>query len=125
MKPYTTGAKTVFRDRNSGNIQSVMTNIIDMNTFTAKVAEERQLKKPKLILGADDSTNKCIIVGMVVEADEEIEVQSLSKYKNTGQNRVLLLAKADDVPESSENYDILLNSLHLHNVSNEFENWLP
>ena len=62
---------------------------------------------------------------MVVEADEEIEVQSLSKYKNTGQNRVLLLAKADDVPESSENYDILLNSLHLHNVSNEFENWLP
>ena len=62
---------------------------------------------------------------MVVEADEVIEVESLSKYKNTGQNRVLLLAKADDVPESRENYDILLNSLDLHNVSNEFENWLP
>ena len=96
------------------------TNIIDINTFIAKVAEERQIKNPKLILGADGSTNKCIIVGIVVEADEELHVESLSKYKNTGQKRVLLLAKADDIPENRENYDILLNSLDLHNVNDNF-----
>ena len=88
---------------------------------TAKVAEERQIKNPTLILGADGSTNKCIIVGIVVEADEELEVESLSKYKNTGQKRVLLLAKADDIPENRENYDILLNSLDLHNVNDNFQ----
>ena len=93
-----------------------MTNIIDINTFTSKIVEERQIKTPKLILGADGSTSKCIIVGMIVEADEELEVESLSKYKNTGQKRVLLLSKADGVPENRANYDILLNSLDLHNI---------
>ena len=32
-------------------------------------------------LGADGSTTKCIIVGLIVEADEELEIESLSKYK--------------------------------------------
>ena len=75
---------------NGENVESVMTNIIDMNTFTSKIVEERKIKKPKLILGADGSTSKCIIVGMIVEDDEELEVESLSKYKNTGQNRSFL-----------------------------------
>ena len=38
MKPYTTGAKTIFRDRNGGNIQSVMTNIIDSKSCRRKTA---------------------------------------------------------------------------------------
>ena len=54
-----------------------MTNIIDMNTFTSKIVEERKIKKIKLILGADGSTSKCIIFGMIVEDDEELEVESL------------------------------------------------
>ena len=57
------------------------------------------------------SHSGCLGNGIVVEADEELQVESLSKYKNTGQKRVLLLAKADDIPENRDNYDILLNSL--------------
>ena len=51
MKPHTTGSKTTFSDKNGNSISSVMTNIVDMNTFTAKIVEEREIKKPKLILG--------------------------------------------------------------------------
>ena len=78
MKPYTTGAKTVFIGRNGENVPSVMTNNIDINTFTSKIVEERQIKKPKLILGADGSTSKCIIVGMIVEAGEESRPPKMS-----------------------------------------------
>ena len=35
---------------NGENVESVMTNIIDMNTFTSKIVEERKIKKQKLIL---------------------------------------------------------------------------
>ena len=43
-----------------------------MNTFTNKIVEERQIKKPKLVLGADGSTSKCIVAGMILEADEAL-----------------------------------------------------
>ena len=92
-----------------------------MNTFTNKIVEERQIKKPKLVLGADGSTSKCIVAGMILEADEEVELESVSKYKYTGQNRVFLLAKADGVPENRANYDTLLGSLDLDNLNEDFQ----
>ena len=45
----------------------------------------------------------------------------MSKYKYTGQNRVFLLAKADGVPENRANYDTLLGSLDLDNLSEDFQ----
>ena len=51
-----------------------------MNTFTNKIIEERQIKKPKLVLGADGSTSKCIVAGMILEADEEVD---LRQFQNT------------------------------------------
>ena len=53
-------------------ITTVVSKIIDMNTFTNKIIEERQIKKPKLVLGAEGSTSKCIVAGMILDADEAL-----------------------------------------------------
>ena len=55
------------------------------------------------------------------EEDEEHDSESLSKYKYTGQKRVFLLDQADNVPENRANYDILLDSLDLQNISDEIQ----
>ena len=46
---------------------------------------------------------------------------SLDVFKPTGQNRVLILAKADEVPENRHNIEIILSSLNLPDVANDFQ----
>ena len=42
-------------------------------------------------------------------------------YKSTGKNRVLVVGKVDGVPETRHNVELLLNSLKLPEVSEDFE----
>ena len=46
---------------------------------------------------------------------------SLNEFKPTGQRRVLILAKADEVPENRHNIEIILTALNLPDVANEFQ----
>ena len=43
MKPYTTGAKTEFRDKNGGTIQSVMTNIIELRKMSCSKVRQHYI----------------------------------------------------------------------------------
>ena len=51
------------------------------------------------------------------ENDENV----LSKFKATGQQRVFVLAEASGVPENRTNVEILLNSINLPLLSQDYQ----
>ena len=49
------------------------------------------------------------------------ENENLNDFKVTGSKRVLVLAKADSIPENRYNIEVLWNSLNLNDVQLDFQ----
>ena len=69
----------------------------------------------------DGSTEKFIVTGIVVDADEpeEEDEEVLSKYKTTGSKRTFLLAEVQGVPENRHSYEIILKSLNFASLAKD------
>ena len=61
-----------------------------------------------------------MITGIVKESDEHDEAIS-EKVSGTSSKRVLVLAKADGVPETRHNVEIMLNAIRLHEIEEDFQ----
>ena len=77
--------------------------------------------KPQLILGADGAVDKCRVTGIILEEGDKADDETvLDKFKATGQQRVFVLAEAS-CPENRTNMEIILNSLNLPNLSQDYQ----
>ena len=56
-----------------------------------------------------------------VQRIHDKSVFKCEEYEPTGQKRILILAKADDIPENIFNIEILLSSLNLLEVCHDFQ----
>ena len=82
------------------------------------------MRKPKVILGLDGDVRHLMITGIVKESDEHDEAISekvSENLKGTSSKRVLILAKADGVPETRHNVEIMLNAIRLHEIEDDFQ----
>ena len=62
-----TSEKETFLDKNGEEKKSVISKVVDINSFVEEVAKERGKKNPKLVPEMDGSTEKCIVTGIVME----------------------------------------------------------
>ena len=114
--------ETIFKDKKGLDFKTVLSRVTDLNLFVDEVARARKYKNPVCIFGCDGGQAKCIVTLIVKDKDNETEEEdekALSQYKPTGQKRVMVVAKADEVPETRENVEILLNSLNFPELSKE------
>ena len=112
-----------FHDKNGDPIETVISKVTDVNLFVNEIARIRNLKNPELILGADGGQDKCIITAIIKDEDNENlsdENENQIDFKPTGSKRVLVLAKADSIPENRYNIESLWNSLNLNDVQLDF-----
>lgn len=113
-----------FHDKNGDPIETVISKVTDVNLFVNEIASIRNLKNPELILGADGGQDKCIITAIIKDEDNENlsdENENQIDFKPTGSKRVLVLAKADSIPENRYNIEVLWNSLNLNDVQLDFQ----
>lgn len=83
----------------------------DLTLFVEEVAEKRNIRNPKCVFGSDK----------VLDEDEPDDEETLEKYKATGSKQVLIAAKVDDIPETCENVEIVMNSLNLPELKLDFK----
>ena len=110
----------IFKDKEGDDKLSSLAKVKDLPPFLTKIAQLRGIDKPKLTLGIDGNTNQLVISGIVSDGDDS-ENDDKSDFNNRGSKRVLLLAKADGVPETYHNIKILLDSLDLPSLSEDFQ----
>ena len=110
-----------FKDKHGHELISTLAKVKDIKHFVSLIAGIRDIKKPKLTLGIDGNTNQCVISGIITNADEDKEGEAEAAYNPGGNKRVLMLAKADGVPETYHNVKILLDSLDLPSLSKDFQ----
>ena len=111
-----------FKLKEGNQNPKVIARVGDLNCFIEEIKEARNLVNPQLILGKDGSVDKCIVTGIIVEKGEIPDDENvLSKFKATGQQRVFVLAEASGVPENRTNVEILLNSLNLPLLSQDYQ----
>ena len=111
-----------FKDKDGNDKESVLSRIADLNSFIDEIKTARNLIKPKLILGADGSVDKCVVTGIIMEEHENHDDEEIhQRFRATGQKRVFLLAQADGVPENKHNMEILLDSLNLPLISQDYQ----
>ena len=93
-----------------------------LNCFLEEIKEARQLVNPQLILGVDGSVDSCIVTGIITEEGENPhDEEVLARFKATGQKHVFILAQADSVHECRENVEILLESLNLPLLTQDYQ----
>ena len=105
----------------------MISKVTDVNLFVNEIASIRNIKNPELILGADGGQDKCIITAIIKDEDNENlydENENLNDFKVTGSKRVLVLAKADSIPENRYNIEVLWNSLNLNDVQLDFSSFV-
>jgi hypothetical protein len=88
--------------------------------FIEEACKERGIKNPKLIPFMDGSVDNCIVAAVLIDKDDD-EEELIEKYKATGSKRVLLLAKVAGVPETRENYEIIIKALNLASLPNTIQ----
>ena len=111
---------TTFQCKDGKDLISSLSKTKDINQFLNRIAELRELRKPKIILGLDGDVRHLMITGIVKESDEHDEAIS-EKVSGTSSKRVLVLAKADGVPETCHNVEIMLNAIRLHEIEEDFQ----
>ena len=111
---------TTFQCKDGKDLISSLSKTKDINQFLNRIAELRELRKPKIILGLDGDVRHLMITGIVKESDEHDEAIS-EKVSGTSSKRVLVLAKADGVPETRHNVEIMLNAIRLHEIEEDFQ----
>ena len=115
---------TTFQSKDGKDLRSSLSKTKDVNHFLNGIAELRELQKPKVILGIDGDVRHLMITAIVKESDENDDPVSakVSDHLNgTSSKRVLILAKADGVPETRHNVEIMLNAINLHEIENDFQ----
>ena len=85
------------------------------------IAGIRDIKKTKLTLGLEGNTNQLVISGIITDSEASDKEENESDFNPGGSKRVLMLAKADGVPETYHNVKILLDSLDLPSLSKDFQ----
>ena len=109
-------------DSDGNIIETVLSKVVDVTTFVAEIAAIRGIQNPKVILGCDGGQNKLVVNAIIKENDGTDDDETiLNEFKATGSNRVQCLAKIDGVPETRENVEILLSSLDLHLLPQEWQ----
>ena len=115
---------TTFQCKDGKDVNSSLSTTKDVNQFLNRIAELRELRKPKVILGLDGDVRHLMITGIVKESnehDEAISEKVSENLKGTSSKRVLILAKADGVPETRHNVEIMLNAIRLHEIEDDFQ----
>ena len=115
--------KATFKDKKGEDFETVLSTVIDLTKFIEEVALIRKIEKPKVILGCDGGQNKCIVTIIVMDQDydKDEDNDTPEDYKPTGQKRVQVAAKVDEVPETRHNVEILLGSLNLPDLEEDFQ----
>ena len=111
---------TTFQCKDGKDLISSLSKTKDINQFLNRIAELRELRKPKIILGLDGDVRHLMITGIVKESDEHDEAIS-EKVSATSSKRVLVLAKADGVLETRHNVEIMLNAIRLYEIEEDFQ----
>ena len=120
---YLHEAETVTaKDKDNCDIQTVLSKVADVSTFVSEIAQIRKIQQPKLILGCDGGQNKLVVNAIIKENDDSDDEDSIFKEaRATGSKRVLCLGKIDGVPENRENVELLLYSLDLHLLPDDWQ----
>ena len=64
----------MFKDKNGNYIESVLAKVMDLNTFVLEIAQIRNIKEPKIILGCDGGQNKCIVTAVIKEKMRNMKI---------------------------------------------------
>ena len=115
---------TVFQSKDGKDLQSCLSKTKDVSQFLNGIAQLRELRNPKVILGIDGDVRHLMITAIVKESDEHddaISAKVSENLKGTSSKRVLVLAKADGVPETRHNVEIMLNAIRLHEIEDDFQ----
>ena len=112
-----------FKDKDGNELKSTLTKVTNLNDFIKEISDVRGINNPQIILGADGDLEKCIVTCIIKEEGYEVDDEDigLKDFKPTGQKRVLTIAKADGVPEIRANVEILLDSLNLPELTEDFQ----
>ena len=92
----------------------------DLDLFIQEICRIRNITDPEVTLGCDGDTEKCIVTCIVRDKNEKDD-EVVENFKATGKNRVLTVAKVDGVPETRRNVELLLDSLNLPQVRENFK----
>lgn len=115
---------TTFQCKDGKDIESSLSKTKDTNQFLNGIAELRGLQKPKVVLGIDGDVRHLMITVIVKESEEHDDAISgkvSDNTKATSRKRVLVLAKADGIPETRHNVEIMLNAMNLHELEDDFQ----
>ena len=113
-----------YKDKDGKDLETVPTTVTNITEFVQEIAKIRNIKRPRVILGCDGGQDKVLVTAIILEEGEDLteeDEQLLDAYKPTGKNRVLILGKVDGVPENRHNVELLLNSLNLPELEQDFQ----
>ena len=96
-----------FKDKHGNDMFSTLAKVKDLKQFVSLIAGIRDIKKPKLTLGLDGNTNQLVISGIITDSEASDKEENKSDFNPGRIKRVLMLAKADGVPEIYNNVKIL------------------
>ena len=115
---------TTFKTKEGEDLESCLSKTRDANEFLNYIAELRCLEKPKVVLGLDGDVRHLMITAVVKEADDYDDPHTEKvddQISGTSCKRVLILAKADGVPETRANVEIILNTMNLCELQDDFQ----
>ena len=113
-----------FQSKDGKEFKSSLSKTRNVNHFLNKIAELRELQKPKVILGIDGDIRHLMITCVVKEQeehDDSVSGKLDNNLKGTSAKRVLVLSKADGVPETRHNVELMLRAMKLHELDDDFQ----